>query len=175
LQGGIQQNAGVTWANNNQAANVDNHAQILQQLAAALSAQNKEAIESNNLCCNKILQQVSQEESKKDLTQKIHPSVIKMICRAATLCSTNEIEALPATCSHFINQENTRMAQYNLVHQFKEQGFHNTTFTSGTTNALYVGGILYANSSTLSNFRILIFTSNSQTWTIASKIILFAT
>jgi hypothetical protein len=28
-QGGVQQNAGVTWANNNQAANVDDHASIL--------------------------------------------------------------------------------------------------------------------------------------------------
>jgi hypothetical protein len=89
----------------------------MQQLTAAISVQNKEAIESNNLHCNKILRQVSREESKKDCIQKIHPSIIKMICRAAALCSTNETEALPASCSHFINKENAGMAQYNLVHQ----------------------------------------------------------
>jgi hypothetical protein len=49
------------------------------------------------------------------------------------------------------------MAQYNLVHQFKEQGFNNVTFASGTTNALYVGGFLYADSSTPSNFTIFAF------------------
>ncbi len=49
------------------------------------------------------------------------------------------------------------MAQYNLVHQFKEQGFHNVTLAAGTTNALYVGGFLYADSSTPSNFTIFAF------------------
>jgi hypothetical protein len=156
-RGGFQQIAGVTWATNNQAANVDDHASVLQQLTAAISAQNKAAIESNNLCQNKILRQVSREESKKDCAQKIHPSIIKIVCRAAALCSTDETEALPATCSHFINQENAGMAQYNLVHQFKEQGFHDVTFAVGTTNALYVGGFLYADSSTPSNFTIFAF------------------
>jgi hypothetical protein len=80
-----------------------------------------------------------------------------MICRAAALCSTDEIEALPATCSRSINQENAGMAQYKLVHQFEEQGFHNVTFASGTTNALYVGGFLYADSITPSNFTIFAF------------------
>jgi hypothetical protein len=111
LQGGFQQIAGVTWATNNQAANIDNHASVLQQLTATISAQNEEAIESNNLHQNKILRQVSWEESKKDCTQKIHPSIIKMNCRAAVSCSTDETEALPATCSCFINQENTGRAQ----------------------------------------------------------------
>jgi hypothetical protein len=156
-RGGFQQIAGVTWATNNQAANVDNHASVLQQLITTISAQNKEAIESNYLCRNEILCQVSQEESKKDCTQKIHPSIIKLICRAATLCFTDETEALPATCSCFINQENVGMAQYNLVHQFKGQGFHDITFALGTTNALYVGGFLYADSSTPSNFTIFAF------------------
>ncbi len=68
-QGGFQQIAGVTWATNNQAANVDDHASVLQQLTAAISAQNEEEIESNNLRQNKILCQVSQEESKKDHLQ----------------------------------------------------------------------------------------------------------
>ncbi len=156
-QRGVQQNAGVTWATNNQAANVDNHESVLQQLIAAISAQNKEAIELNNLCQNKILHQVSREESKKDCTQKIYPSIIKMIYRVATLCSTNKTEALPATTSHFINQENAGIAQCDLVHQFKEQGFCNVTFASGTTNALYVGGFLYTDSSTPSNFTIFAF------------------
>jgi hypothetical protein len=49
------------------------------------------------------------------------------------------------------------MAQYDLVHQFKEQGFHNVTFALGTTNALYVGVFLYADSSTPSYFMIFTF------------------
>jgi hypothetical protein len=154
-QGGFQQIAGVAWATNNQAANVDNHASVLQQLTAAISAQNKEAIESNNLHQNKILRQVSQKKSKKDRTQKIRPSIIKMVCRAAALCSTDETVALPATCSCFINQENAGMAQYDLVHQFKEQGFQDITFAMGTTNALYVGGSLYAAPPVISQFCFL--------------------
>jgi hypothetical protein len=80
-----------------------------------------------------------------------------MISRAAALCSTNETEALPATCSCFIKQDNAGMAHFNLAHQFKEQGFHNVTFALGTTNALYVGGFLYADSSTPNNFTIFAF------------------
>ncbi len=144
-------------ANNNQAANVNNHGSILRQLTTAISAQNKEAIKLNNLCCNKILCQVSQEESKKDQTKKIHPSLIKMICRAAALNSTNKTKALPATCSHFINQENVGMAQYDLVHQFKELVFQDIAFASGTTQALFIGEFLYSNSSTPSNFTIFAF------------------
>jgi hypothetical protein len=49
------------------------------------------------------------------------------------------------------------MAQYDLVHQFKEQGFHDVTFASGTTKALYMGGFPYADSSTPSNFMIFAF------------------
>jgi hypothetical protein len=37
-RGGFQQIAGVTWATNNQAANVDDHASVLQQLTTAISA-----------------------------------------------------------------------------------------------------------------------------------------
>jgi hypothetical protein len=132
-QGGVQQNAGVTWADNNQAANVNNHTSILKQLTSAISAQNKKAIESTNLRCNRILGQVSREEAKKDQTKKIHPSLIKMICRAAASSSTNETKDLPVTCSHFINQENVGMAQYNLVHQFKDLGFQDVAFVSRTT------------------------------------------
>jgi hypothetical protein len=47
-------NAGVTWANKNQAANVNDHASILKQLTTTIFAQNKEAIKPNNLRCNEI-------------------------------------------------------------------------------------------------------------------------
>jgi hypothetical protein len=58
-----------------------NSASILQQLPTALSAQNEEAVKSNNLvCCNEILRQVSRDISKKNRTMKIHPSIIKMDC-----------------------------------------------------------------------------------------------
>ncbi len=103
-RGGVQQITGVTWATNNQETNAGDHASVLQQITAAISGQNEEAIESNNLHRNKIVRKVSQEESKKDCTQKIHPKIIKMICRAAASCSTDEIVALPATCTCFINQ-----------------------------------------------------------------------
>ncbi len=129
----------------------------MNQLTAAISARNKEAIESNNLCRNKIIHQVSQEESKKDQTKKIHPSKIKMICRVAASNLTDKTKALPATCSCFINQENVGTAQYNLVHQFKEIGFQDIAFVSRTTQALIVGEFLYSKSSTPSYFTIFEF------------------
>jgi hypothetical protein len=49
------------------------------------------------------------------------------------------------------------MAQYNLVHQFKEQGFPDVAFALGTTQALFIGEFLYSNSSTPSNFTIFAF------------------
>jgi hypothetical protein len=49
------------------------------------------------------------------------------------------------------------MAQYNLVHPFKELGFQGIAFASGTTQALFIGEFLYSDSSTPSNFMIFAF------------------
>jgi hypothetical protein len=116
--------------------NLIDNASILQQLTTAISAQNEEAAKSNNHWCNEILRQVSQDESKKDRTKKIYPSIIKMVCQAAAMSSNDDNKTLPGTYSRFIHQENVGMAQYNLVHQFKEQGSPDVAFASGTTQAL---------------------------------------
>jgi len=49
------------------------------------------------------------------------------------------------------------MAQYELVHQFKELGFPNIGFAQGTSQALFVCNFLYSNSSTPSNFTVFTF------------------
>ncbi len=49
------------------------------------------------------------------------------------------------------------MAQYILVHQFKEKGFPGIAFTSGTKQALYVGELQISDLSTLINFTIFAF------------------
>ncbi len=80
-----------------------------------------------------------------------------MIGRASAKSSTNKSEALSATCTRFIDLENVRMAQYELIHQFKELGFPDIGFAQGTVQALYIGDFLYSNSSTPSNFTVLAF------------------
>jgi hypothetical protein len=60
-------------------------------------------------------------------------------------------------CSHFLNSNNVGMAQYELVHQFKELGFPDISFAQGTTQALFVGNFLYPNSSTPSNVTVIVF------------------
>jgi hypothetical protein len=80
-----------------------------------------------------------------------------MIERASAKSSTNKLEALLATCTHFINLENIGMAQYKLIHQFKELGFPDIGFTQGTVQALYIGDFLYSDSSTPSNFTVFAF------------------
>ena len=103
------------------------------------------------------MRQINREDEKKNRIKKIHPSILKMICRAAASSSIEENESLPMTFSRFINQENVGMAQYDLVHQFKEQGYYDVAFASGTTQALYIGEFLYADSSTPSNFTVFAF------------------
>jgi hypothetical protein len=49
------------------------------------------------------------------------------------------------------------MAQYELVHQFKDLGFPDIGFAQGTAQALFVGDFLYNDSSTPSNFTIFAF------------------
>ena len=80
-----------------------------------------------------------------------------MICRATALHANNETKELLKTCILFFNQERVGMAQYDLVHQFKELGQPNVTFASATTNTLYIGQFFYANSSSPSNFTIFAF------------------
>ena len=49
------------------------------------------------------------------------------------------------------------MAQYELVHQFKELGFPDISFAQGTAQALFVGNFLYANFSMPSDFTVFAF------------------
>jgi len=65
--------------------------------------------------------------------------------------------AVPATCLRFFNNETVGMAQYDLVHQFKELRAPDVTFASGTTNALYIGQFQWSDSSTPSNFTMFAF------------------
>jgi hypothetical protein len=80
-----------------------------------------------------------------------------MIGRASAKSSTDKLEALSALCTRFINSENVGMAQYELIHQFKELGFPDIGFAQGTVQALYIGNYLYSDSSTPSNFTVFAF------------------
>ena len=132
----------VNDGNNNRAMAVNNNfPSLLQQLTHGLSAQT-ETLAKSNLIQNRFYQrQEVREDSKKDRTKKIHLSIIRMIGRAAA-SRGNESEILPASCIRFLSQDNVGMAQYDLVHQFKE---------------LNAPEFLYADSSTPSNFIIFAF------------------
>jgi hypothetical protein len=80
-----------------------------------------------------------------------------MIGRASAKSSTDESVVISASCSRFLNSDNVGMAQYELVHQFKELGFHDIGYAEGTSQALFVGYFLYADSSTPSNFTVFTF------------------
>ncbi len=79
-----------------------------------------------------------------------------LLCTAATHSNNKRNEIAP-TCQQFINAKNVGLAQYELIHQFKIGGFPNVTFGLGTTQALFLGEFLYADSSTLSNFTVFAF------------------
>ena len=114
-------------------------------------------LESNRLCQEDIKGTIKKEETKKDQTTKLYTSVIKMIGRASAKSSTDESEVIPATCTRFLNSKNVSMAQYKLVHQFKELVFPDIGFAQDTAHALYIGDFQYADSSTPSNFTVFIF------------------
>jgi hypothetical protein len=59
-----------------------------------------------------------------------------MISLAAAATSNDDNQNLPGTFTRFINCEYVGMARYNPVHQFKEQGFPDIAFASGTMQAL---------------------------------------
>jgi hypothetical protein len=148
---------------------------ILWRLTAAISDQNKEAVKSNNLHHNKILCELSWEESKKDRIKKIHPSILKMINCAAAMSSNDDKNTFPETCSQFINQENVGTAQYDLVHQFKEQGFPDIAFASGTMQALLSGSSYFPTRAPQATIQSLLSTNKSPIWMITKKITLFVT
>jgi hypothetical protein len=92
--------------------------------------------------------------------------------RTTQICSNElqpQIGMTKAKKLHFINSNNVSLAQYKLIHQFKESRFPNVTFALGTTQALYLGDFFYANSSSPSNFTVFPFhdlepnSSNQQT------------
>jgi hypothetical protein len=92
-----------------------------------------------------------------------------MLKQAAAKDQNNEDEEIAPTCLRFINSGNIGLAQYELIHQFKESRFPDITFVSGTTQALYLVEFLYSDSSSPSNFMGFTFheqepnSSNQQT------------
>jgi hypothetical protein len=148
---------------------VVHNASVISQLTNAISLQNKEAIESNNIRCKEIKRQIEREEKKKDRTKKLYPAIMNMLKRASATNHNHKNDEIAPTLLRFINSDKIELAQYKLIHQFKEGGFPDITFASGTTQTLYLGDFLYSNSSSLSNFRIFAFheqepnSSNQQT------------
>ena len=105
---------------------------VISQLTNAISAQNKEATESNRLRRQEIERTINKEETKKNRTKKIRTSIINMIGCASAKSSADESVAISATCPHFLNSDNVGRAQYELVHQFKEMSFADIGFAQGS-------------------------------------------
>jgi hypothetical protein len=97
-------------------------------------------MELNNLCHQEIEWQIEQEEKKKDRTTKLH--LVNMLKQAAATDRNDKDKEIAPTCLRFINSNNIGLAQYKLIHQFKESRFPNVTFALGTTQALYLGDLL---------------------------------
>jgi hypothetical protein len=89
--------------------------------------------------------------------------------------SNSENKDPPVKFTCFINCKNIGMAQYNLIHQFKELGFPEVAFASGTTQALFFGDFLYLDLSTPSNFTVFTFTNKNHMLTTVNKTTLFVT
>ncbi len=60
-----------------------NNSSVISQLTDAISAQNEVAIESNRLRRQEIERTINKEETKKDRTKKLPPSIVKTIGRAS--------------------------------------------------------------------------------------------
>jgi hypothetical protein len=80
-----------------------------------------------------------------------------MLKRATATDRINKNNKITTSCLQFLNTNNVGLAQYELIHQFKEGGFPNVAFTSGMTKRLYLGNFLYANSRSPSNFTVFAF------------------
>jgi hypothetical protein len=144
---------------------VDN-ASVISQLNNGISLQNEEAVELNNLCRREFKRQIEHEEKKKDstknLAKKLHPAIMNMLKRAFATDHTDKKDEIAPTFLRFINSNNVGLAQYELIHQFKEGGFPDVTFASGTTQSLYLGDFLYSNSGCQATLRFLPSTSKRQ-------------
>ena len=136
---------------------VVNNASVISQLTNAISLENKEAIESNNLHRKEIKRQIKREEKKKDSTKKLYSAIMNMLKRASATNHNDENNEIAPTFLRFINSNNVRLAQYKLIHQFKKGGFPNVTFAFGTTQTLYLGDFLYLDSSLPSNLTVFAF------------------
>ena len=78
-------------------AAVVNNASVISQLTNAISLQNEEAIESNNLRCEEIERQIECKEKKKDRTKKLHPAIMNMLKRASATDHNNKNDEITPT------------------------------------------------------------------------------
>jgi hypothetical protein len=61
-----------------------NNASVISQHINVISIQNKDVMESNNLCHKEIKRQMERNKKKKDTTKNIHTAIMNMFQHAAT-------------------------------------------------------------------------------------------
>ncbi len=72
---------------------------VISQLTNAISVQNKEAIEPNNLRHKEIERPIKQEGKKEDRTKKIHPAIINMLRCATSIHKNDHTEETSPMCN----------------------------------------------------------------------------
>ena len=96
-------------------------------------------------------------KKKKDKTKKLCTPFLNIPKRAAVTNWNDENDKIAPSCLCFLNADNVSLAQYELIHQFSHGSFPDVIFALGTTQTLYIGNFLYADSSSPSNIMVFAF------------------
>ena len=125
---------------------------VLQQLTASISRQTDEAKAQNEILNRQLEYNIDKEEKKKDRFKKLHSSTKQLILFASAEEATDVPTEANEDCKRFINAETVGVAEQELNLQFKKLGLQDAAFSTGLTQALYLGKFQWADKSTPSNF-----------------------
>jgi hypothetical protein len=125
---------------------------VLQQLTASISRQTDEAKAQNEILNRQLEHNIDKEEKKKDRFKKLHSSTKQLILFASAEEATDVPIEANEECKRFINAETVGVAEQELNLQFKKLGLQDAAFSTGLTQALYLGKFQWADKSTPSNF-----------------------
>ena len=103
---------------------------VFLQLSTAISKQSEEAGIANLLRREEIARAIEREETKKDKSNKLHPSIMKMLLMASSTDGDQAANELPATCLSFFNKESEGLADQELRFQFEALGYPDVNFAN---------------------------------------------
>ena len=116
---------------------------VMKLLSENIEKQSNSLNTMNELNKKEIQRKITKDNNKNNRVQDLHPSVTNMLLMASAISCDVAPTELVESCTRFLNQKNSGLAETELLTQFHELGMRDIYFGPGVSLALYAGDLLF--------------------------------